>query len=369
MNYLLYSEIHSLHYRSGHSSLIMLSPETFKSRFLHFMFPPFCPFFDEFNEKIHRMVSSGLVRQWELDEIDPRRYKKSYEEIGPQVLTMEHIAVGFMICMVPLGLSIITFIFELLHFKFIFTKKKKSRRSTRKIAPIEVEQAEPEPDYDFKLKTFCIICHQKVCEIDLTTNRWTCDDCEEGKSFQKQSKKISDEILDYESPLRMSLNSSTNSTFAATSDNIELQEMDNVFFTRSNHIKEIEDEHKSLDNIIKSFQCDVDIESGDGWEDDFFGETVKSQKKVDKNDIFQMISDEIVQLEGKLNYHEQQQRVEAWSMNFDDFGVVDNSGTFDEYDMDQQIRMFYNIPISEMMEIEAEHEQLNRMISMIEEED
>lgn len=47
--------------------------------------------------------------------------RKEIDEIGPQVLTMDHLGLGFLVCLIPLGLAIVLFSWKLL---FIRLKKK-----------------------------------------------------------------------------------------------------------------------------------------------------------------------------------------------------------------------------------------------------
>lgn len=59
------------------------------------------------------MVSSGLVQKFFLDHINPKGRNEKEDQIGPQVLTMDDLEVAFLICGMPLALSLAVFIGEL----------------------------------------------------------------------------------------------------------------------------------------------------------------------------------------------------------------------------------------------------------------
>lgn len=63
------------------------------------------------------MHSSGLIQYWINELFNPKGLKVKSEDIEPQVLTMEHVTVGFLVCLCPLASSIIIFIFEIAVYK------------------------------------------------------------------------------------------------------------------------------------------------------------------------------------------------------------------------------------------------------------
>lgn len=87
-------------------------------------FPPFNPFFEEFNGKVALMVSSGVIERWYRDFFALSHVKRIADEIGPEVLTMEHLDIGFVVCLIPMGLSVLVFICELVvyHGKMLIQK-------------------------------------------------------------------------------------------------------------------------------------------------------------------------------------------------------------------------------------------------------
>jgi uncharacterized membrane protein len=69
----------------------------------------FSPLFEKFNEQIDRMISHGIINYLY------RRFQdisRKNEDIGPQVMTIDHIGIGFVVVLIFLGMSLIVFIIE-----------------------------------------------------------------------------------------------------------------------------------------------------------------------------------------------------------------------------------------------------------------
>lgn len=98
-------------YRSGTSSLLVVD-ESIHLLFVGMEFKLFSPFLEAFNEKIDWMISSGLPQFWHNNFVNPRNLKRIPEEIGPQVLTMDHLEIAFKVCLSPLILSVFVFVVE-----------------------------------------------------------------------------------------------------------------------------------------------------------------------------------------------------------------------------------------------------------------
>lgn len=101
-------------YKSGTSSITLLD-EPHVTLPIFMKFPRFSPYFDTFNSKIDQMVSSGLVYHWWQHWLEIAGSKKSTKNdvTEPQVLVLEHVTIGFKICLIPLLLSIIAFTIEI----------------------------------------------------------------------------------------------------------------------------------------------------------------------------------------------------------------------------------------------------------------
>lgn len=99
-------------YRSGLPSLLMLA-ETFKIFHVALTFKPYCPYYEVVNLKTTQFVDAGLTDYWLKETINPKLQKKVVEKIEPQVLTLDHLDVGFLACLIPLLASMIVFVVEL----------------------------------------------------------------------------------------------------------------------------------------------------------------------------------------------------------------------------------------------------------------
>lgn len=107
--------IHFNIYRNGFSSLVLVN-ENIMTNFKSVNFLPFNPFFEEFNGKVGSMISSGLIDHWYKNNLRLKRELQVEGEIGPEVLTMEHLEIGFIAFLIPLGLSFFVFICEIVAF-------------------------------------------------------------------------------------------------------------------------------------------------------------------------------------------------------------------------------------------------------------
>lgn len=95
-------------YRSGKSSIQVIKDKTLPME-ITFSMEPFHPFFEEFHDKIQRLIESGTMRFNEAGQ--------SFgfdEEVPPLVLSMDDLGIGFVVCMIPLTLGAIAFIVEVL---------------------------------------------------------------------------------------------------------------------------------------------------------------------------------------------------------------------------------------------------------------
>lgn len=99
-------------YRSGISSLLVLHQAI--ETLLHVvLFVPFDPFYELYNKMMGRLANGGFLNYWFDLEVNPRGFNVKIDKIGPQVLTMEHLQIGFQICLVALAVSAIIFATEI----------------------------------------------------------------------------------------------------------------------------------------------------------------------------------------------------------------------------------------------------------------
>lgn len=95
-------------YRNGFTSLHAFE-ETVSQYRDAILFPLYSPFIERFNEKIHYLRLGGLIDHWESDFLNPKGILRKPEDIGPQVLTMDHLEVCFLITLFSLLLGLIAF--------------------------------------------------------------------------------------------------------------------------------------------------------------------------------------------------------------------------------------------------------------------
>lgn len=103
-------------FRSGFSSLTPLK-ERLSTVYYGLAFPSFSPFYETFNDKIFRLFDAGLTSYWIQSRLNPRSVIKKVEDIGPEVLTMEHLDIAFKIIMIAVAICILMFLFEILFFQ------------------------------------------------------------------------------------------------------------------------------------------------------------------------------------------------------------------------------------------------------------
>ena len=115
-------------YKSGASSLTVLEDD-YKLIFKGIVFLNYSPFLETYNEMLGWMEDFGFMAYWR--DIFMKYNPLIIDDIGPQVLTMDHLTIGFLACCVPLIFCIAAFIGELICARFlkkIDVFKRKQRR-------------------------------------------------------------------------------------------------------------------------------------------------------------------------------------------------------------------------------------------------
>lgn len=104
--------IEAYHYRMGSSSLFTLNEAAIKfSR--GFGFKKFSPFYETLNDKIGHLLAAGLFKEnWGVRR--ELQKKKPPDAVGLQVLTMDHLELAFIACLIPLGLAEAVFLMEII---------------------------------------------------------------------------------------------------------------------------------------------------------------------------------------------------------------------------------------------------------------
>lgn len=101
-------------YRSGKPSFRFLNVEE-RTIMLAFAMTPFDPFFEEFDEKIQKLLEAGVCPYRLNGDIIPIDGKNDLydEEVPALVLSMDDLGIGFIVCLIPLTLSVFVFAIEL----------------------------------------------------------------------------------------------------------------------------------------------------------------------------------------------------------------------------------------------------------------
>ena len=118
-----YIEKHA--YRSGITSLLPLDEDYITYHF-GVVFKHFSPYFETFNDVKIWFESNGIMEKWRRDSEDS---STKPDELGPQILTMDHLKIGFLACLVPLIIIIPVFIAEIVRSKVEIAIKKYFHRS------------------------------------------------------------------------------------------------------------------------------------------------------------------------------------------------------------------------------------------------
>lgn len=113
--------INNRSYRHGFTSLRMMN-ESIRIIQMGLAFNEYSPFYETFNKKIDEMISNGLATRWISAWINLENFISSSDPIGPQILTLDDLGIAFQVCCIPLVLSVIAFVGELIFFwsKFYF---------------------------------------------------------------------------------------------------------------------------------------------------------------------------------------------------------------------------------------------------------
>ena len=109
-------------YRSGTTSLTYME-ENSKLVYTGIVFNDSSPFIEVYNEKLGWLKTGGLLDYWKLYEYLPPKL----EEIGPQILTLDHLRVAFLLCFAPLSLCFAAFIAEFIWWRIATSHKQCSQ--------------------------------------------------------------------------------------------------------------------------------------------------------------------------------------------------------------------------------------------------
>lgn len=106
------SKLHNLQYYSGTSSILVLK-ENIETVFFATTFTKFDPFIEIHNKMMGRLADSGILNLFYAVHVNPKGFVSKNDEIGPQVLTMDHLMIGFQICLAVMVASFVAFVVEI----------------------------------------------------------------------------------------------------------------------------------------------------------------------------------------------------------------------------------------------------------------
>jgi hypothetical protein len=81
----------------------------------YIILPRFVPYSETFKEQIELMISNGLVGKLNAESWSFNQNEKRYvEEVKPQILTVEHLSLGFLAILISLVVSLCVFLVEIM---------------------------------------------------------------------------------------------------------------------------------------------------------------------------------------------------------------------------------------------------------------
>lgn len=103
-------------FRSGLSSLRLLQ-ETLRFSMAGISYEVHHFFTEQFERTLPYLQASGLVNYWIQNNRNAKSFSNQPIDPGPQVLTLEHLEIGFKVCLIPLFMATVCFIYEIINFK------------------------------------------------------------------------------------------------------------------------------------------------------------------------------------------------------------------------------------------------------------
>lgn len=97
---------------SGKRKLPKFLKERYGANTVALWIPNFHRFYHVFDWKLQQLLEAGLVDYNMRYFYDRRNPKRFLEEAGPEILSLHDLEAGFVICMVPLVISIFIFVIE-----------------------------------------------------------------------------------------------------------------------------------------------------------------------------------------------------------------------------------------------------------------
>jgi len=94
--------------RTGTASIQFLDVNLYPVR-ASLNFPPYHYLYKTFNDRTLRLIEAGCNKKWV-----PKEKKLIVDKIAPEVLTMDHIGIGFKTCLIAMAIAVGVFASELI---------------------------------------------------------------------------------------------------------------------------------------------------------------------------------------------------------------------------------------------------------------
>ena len=116
--------------------------ENYKTLHYGIVFKEFSPFFETYNELKGWLESNGWMekfrQEYKMLTIEP-------EELGPQVLTMDHLKLGFLACLIVAAVSVAAFVSKLAWSRLVIAFKEKmhkvfEEKQNFETAPVSIDK-------------------------------------------------------------------------------------------------------------------------------------------------------------------------------------------------------------------------------------
>lgn len=96
---------------------LKLLGEEIASSYIAYPMKPFSPFYEEVKKNIQALLANGVLMAQANTDYNTNHFKYQHDTINDSVpalvLSLDDLGIGFMICLIPLTLSLVVFVSEL----------------------------------------------------------------------------------------------------------------------------------------------------------------------------------------------------------------------------------------------------------------
>lgn len=113
MNRQKFKEILKKTHHTGLPSMKILD-ENFETLHYSLMLTRKLPYTEEFLRGVNNMIESGIIKNYFDEVMDERLHLRKEEAVGPHILTIQQLSLGFFLFLISCGLSVVAFLIEVL---------------------------------------------------------------------------------------------------------------------------------------------------------------------------------------------------------------------------------------------------------------